>query len=242
MIIYPAIDLRAGRCVRLVEGDFHQETVFSTEPEIVAEKWQKLGAKFLHVVDLDGALAGASKNQPALLKILAKVSIPVQLGGGIRNLQNIEDALRLGVNRVILGSVAARDPELVKQALATYGERIVIGIDAKNGKVAVDGWSLTGDMDAYELSKRMADLGARRIIFTDISRDGKLSGVNIEATLKMALESGLGIIASGGVASYEDIIKLREKTRQGIEGCIVGKAIYTGALELQKILTLAEEE
>ena len=189
MIIFPAIDIRGGKCVRLLKGDFAKETVFSDKPEEMAKKWQAQGAEFLHLVDLDGALAGRPQNLATVEKILAAVDIPVELGGGIRTLESIDEVLALGVRRVILGSVAVRDPELVKTACAKYGDRIVVGIDAKDGIVAVDGWGVSGDVEATALAKEMKKAGVKTIIYTDISRDGTLAGVNVEATAKLARES-----------------------------------------------------
>lgn len=242
MIIFPAIDIRGGRCVRLTKGDFSRETVFSDQPQEMAKKWENMGAKYLHVVDLDGALTGESVNLLAIQEILRNVSIPVQLGGGIRTLEDIERFLSMGVRRVILGSVAVRNPELVEQACKSFGEQVVVGIDAKDGIVAVEGWGVSGNVKAPELALSMGRAGVRHIIYTDISRDGTLSGVNIDATIQMAEYSKVKIIASGGVRSMEDIIKVKQAEGAGVEGVIVGKAIYTGSLNLQEALRAAEEE
>lgn len=241
MTIFPAIDLRGGKCVRLFKGDFNQETVFSNQPAEMASKWQAQGAQFLHLVDLDGARAGHSENLATVREILAAVTIPVELGGGIRTLENIDEVLALGVRRVILGSVAVRDPELVAAACAKYGDRIVVGIDAKDGIVAVDGWGVSGDVDVITLAKRMKQAGVRTIIYTDISRDGTLAGVNVEATAKLARESGVHVVASGGVRDVRDIEALKPYEKDGIEGVIVGKSIYTGSLSLPEALAIAAE-
>ncbi len=241
MIIFPAIDIRGGKCVRLTKGDFSQETVFSDRPEEMAKKWAAQGAQYLHVVDLDGALAGKSVNLAAIEAIIEAVSIPIELGGGIRTMENIEMLLALGVERVILGSVAVREPELVREACTKFGERIVVGIDAKDGIVAVDGWGVSGDVQAPVLAKQMAAAGVRHIIYTDISRDGMLSGVNVEATADLARAAGIQVIASGGVSCLEDIRQVKAAVSAGIEGVIVGKAIYTGALDLPAALELAKE-
>ncbi|MBQ1621301.1 1-(5-phosphoribosyl)-5-[(5-phosphoribosylamino)methylideneamino]imidazole-4-carboxamide isomerase [uncultured Selenomonas sp.] len=241
MTIFPAIDLRGGKCVRLFKGDFDQETVFSDQPAEVAQQWQAQGAQFLHLVDLDGARAGHSENLATVREILAAVTIPVELGGGIRTLENIDEVLALGVRRVILGSVAVRDPELVAAACAKYGDRIVVGIDAKDGIVAVDGWGVSGDVDVITLAKRMKQAGVRTIIYTDISRDGTLAGVNVEATAKLARESGVHVVASGGVRDVRDIEALKPYEKDGIEGVIVGKSIYTGSLSLPEALAIAAE-
>ncbi len=241
MVIFPAIDIRGGKCVRLFKGDFAQETVFGDKPEEMAAKWQAQGGKFLHLVDLDGALAGKSQNLDTVKKIIAAVDIPVELGGGIRTMENIDEVLALGVRRVILGSVAVKNPELVKEACKKYGDRIVVGIDAKDGIVAVDGWGVSGNVDAVELAKKMAEAGVKTIIYTDISRDGTLSGVNVEATARLARESGINVVASGGVSDLEDIKALLPYEEDGIEGVIVGKSIYTGSLDLKEAIALAEE-
>lgn len=242
MLIFPAIDIRGGKCVRLFKGDFAQETVFSDKPAEMAKKWEEQGAQFLHLVDLDGALAGKSCNLETVKDILAAVTIPVELGGGIRTLENIDEVLALGVRRVILGSVAVRNPKLVKEACAKYGDRIVVGIDAKDGIVAVDGWGVSGDVEVTALAKEMKKAGVKTIIYTDISRDGTLEGVNVEATAKLARESGVNIVASGGVKSTADIEALKPYERDGIEGVIVGKSIYMGTLDLQQAIEIAAKE
>lgn len=242
MRIYPAIDLRNGKCVRLTEGCFDKETVFSDSPAAMAAKWQGAGAEYLHVVDLDGAVAGVSRNMEAIKSILAAVNIPVQLGGGIRSMENIESWLNVGISRVILGSAAVRNPQLVAEACRRYPGKIAVGIDARDGYVAVDGWEKNSNMKAAELARQMADYGVAAIIFTDISRDGTLSGVNVEATAEIAACSGVPVIASGGVASLEDIRRLLPYAKKGISGCIVGKAIYTGALQLEEAIRLAGDE
>lgn len=242
MILFPAIDIRNGRCVRLTEGKFECETVFAEDPAEMAVRWADAGAEYLHVVDLDGALAGQSSNTEVIKRILAKVKMPVQVGGGIRTLANIENMLALGVTRVILGSVAVRDPELVREACQKFPGQVVVGIDAKNGEVAVEGWGIGGGIGAIELAKKMAAVGVEHIIFTDISRDGMLSGVNVEATAELAKASGVKVIASGGVSSLADLKALQVHEADGIEGCIVGKAIYTGALDLKEALAALKEE
>ena len=241
MIIYPAIDIRGGRCVRLTEGRFDAETVFADDPAEMALKWAGLGAEFLHLVDLDGALAGEGKNVPVIERILQSVNIPVQLGGGIRNLETIEKLLSLGVSRLILGSAAVKNPQLVEEACKKYPGHIAVGIDAKNGDVAIEGWGKGSGVAATELAKKMAAYGVETIIYTDISRDGMLSGVNVEATAALARVCGVPIIASGGVASLEDIRRVKAVESDGVQGCIIGKAIYTGAVDLKAALALAKE-
>lgn len=241
MIIYPAIDIRGGRCVRLTEGRFDAETVFADDPAEMALKWAGMGAEFLHLVDLDGALAGEGKNVPVIERILQSVNIPVQLGGGIRNLETIEKLLALGVTRLILGSAAVKNPQLVEEACKKYPGHIAVGIDAKNGDVAIEGWGKGSGVAATELAKKMAAYGVETIIYTDISRDGMLSGVNVEATAALARACGVPIIASGGVASLEDIRRVKAVESDGVQGCIIGKAIYTGAVDLKAALALAKE-
>ena len=241
MIIYPAIDIRGGRCVRLTEGRFDAETVFADDPAEMALKWAGMGAEFLHLVDLDGALAGEGKNVPVIERILQSVNIPVQLGGGIRNLETIEKLLALGVTRLILGSAAVKNPQLVEEACKKYPGHIAVGIDAKNGDVAIEGWGKGSGVAATELAKKMAAYGVETIIYTDISRDGMLSGVNVEATAALARVCGVPIIASGGVASLEDIRRVKAVESDGVQGCIIGKAIYTGAVDLKAALALAKE-
>lgn len=242
MIIYPAIDIRGGRCVRLTEGRFDKETVFADNPADMARKWAAAGAEYLHVVDLDGALAGKSVNLAVVSNIVKAANIPVQLGGGIRTLANIEQVLQAGVSRVILGSVAVRSPELVREACRQFGSQIVVGIDARDGQAAVDGWEVSGGVGAEELAKKMAEAGVARIIYTDISRDGTLQGVNVAATASLAKAAGIPVIASGGVKSLEDITALKAANAEGgIEGVIVGKAIYTGAVDVAAAIRLAKE-
>jgi len=242
MIIYPAIDIRGGRCVRLTEGRFDKETVFADNPADMARKWAAAGAEYLHVVDLDGALAGKSVNLEVVRTIVETVNIPVQLGGGIRTLANIEQVLKAGVCRVILGSVAVRSPELVREACRQFGSQIVVGIDARDGQAAVDGWEVSGGVGAEELAKKMAAAGVARIIYTDISRDGTLQGVNVAATASLAKAAGIPVIASGGVKSIDDITALKAANAEGgIEGVIVGKAIYTGAVDVAAAIRLAKE-
>ncbi len=237
MIIFPAIDLRGGKCVRLIQGDFDKETVYSDDPKATSLKWQAAGAKFLHVVDLDGARAGEPKNLDAIKNILDAVAIPIEVGGGIRTLEDAERLLSLGVRRVILGSVAVENPELVAAAVQRFGDKIVVGIDAKNGFVAVHGWEKSSNVTAGELAKKIAAAGVKTIIYTDISKDGMLSGVNAAAFVELAEASGAQIIASGGVRSIEDIRALKSAD---VAGVIVGKAIYTGSLDLAAAIAEVE--
>ena len=240
MIIFPAIDLRGGKCVRLIQGDFDKETVYSDDPQATALKWQNLGAKFLHVVDLDGARAGSPKNLNAIKKILATnaaIKIPIEVGGGIRTLDDAEKILSLGVRRVILGSVAVENISLVEEAVKKFGDKIVVGIDARDGVVAVHGWEKSSAVKADELAKKISAAGVKTIIYTDISKDGMLSGVDAKIFSDLQKFSGAEIIASGGVKSIEDIRALKAAK---ISGVIVGKAIYSGALDLKSAIELAE--
>ena len=240
MIIFPAIDLRGGKCVRLIQGDFDKETVYSDDPQATALKWQSQGAKFLHVVDLDGARAGSPQNLSAIKSILDAVKIPIEVGGGIRTLNDMEKLLSLGVRRVILGSVAVENISLVEEAVKNFGDKIVVGIDAKNGFVAVHGWEKSSAVKADELAKKIVAAGVKTIIYTDISKDGMLSGVNAEAFAELAKISGAHIVASGGVKSLEDIRALKAREADGVIGVITGKAIYTGALDLKSAIEIAE--
>lgn len=241
MNIYPAIDLRGGNCVRLVKGDFSRETVYSTDPGAMARKWADEGASCIHVVDLDGAVAGESRNLLSIDAILKQGNIPIEVGGGIRTMEHVARLLDRGVHQVILGSAAVKNPDLVKEACEKYPGRIVVGIDAKNEDVAVEGWEASGHIQAEELARKMAEAGVERIIFTDIARDGMLSGVNVEATVKVAQACGLAVTASGGVASLEDLKILKKRETDGIEGCIIGKALYTGAIDLRQAVAIAKE-
>ena len=240
MIIFPAIDIRGGKCVRLEEGRFDRETVFAENPADAARRWVEAGSKWLHIVDLDGARAGKPVNLKVVEEIARAFDVQIQLGGGIRTAANVGEVLAAGVQRVILGSVAVRSPELVRQVCADYGERIVIGIDARGGEVAVEGWEKSGLVQVEELALRMKEAGASRIIYTDISRDGMLTGVNVAATLQLADKSGLKIIASGGVRGMEDIQALQPLTEHGVEGVIIGKALYTGVISLKDALRVAQ--
>ena len=236
MIIYPAIDVKDGRCVRLVQGKFNDVTVYSDNPVEMALKWEQLGAKYLHVVDLDGARTGEPRNIAVISEMAVKLGIPLQLGGGIRSIETIEIILCKGIQRLILGTSAVKDPEVVKKAIRTFENNIVVGIDARDGMVAIEGWARTSEFTAVGFGKKMQDLGAKTIIYTDISRDGMLSGPNLKAMEEMVKAVDIEVIASGGVSSLEDIRNLKEV---GVSGVIVGKALYTGDLDLVKALEIA---
>jgi len=244
VIIYPAIDLRGGRCVRLERGDFDAETVFAENPVKMALRWTLGGARWLHVVNLDGALgrSGAS-NLRALERILAATKVPVQFGGGLRSVEDVDRLLDLGVVRVILGTIAVQRPEVVGEALARHGaDRVCIGIDARKGQVAIRGWAETTYVEAIDLARQMSALGVKRVVYTDIERDGMLAGVNVDATVQLAAASGLKVIASGGVSSLEDIRLLREHVEEGIEGVIIGMALYRGTIHLREAIKIAQGE
>ncbi len=242
MILFPAIDLKDGQCVRLVKGDMAQATVFNADPADQARQFENAGAEWLHLVDLNGAFAGKPVNAGAVDSILTSVSIPVQLGGGIRDLKRIEDWFARGIARVILGTVAVKNPALVKEACRKFPGKIAVGIDAKAGLVAVEGWAETSDVAALDLARKFEDAGAAVIIFTDIDRDGLLQGVNVESTAQLARSISVPVIASGGVSSLADIealLKIAPATRSyggGIIGVISGRALYDGRLDLSQAL------
>jgi phosphoribosylformimino-5-aminoimidazole carboxamide ribotide isomerase len=263
MIVFPAIDLRRGKCVRLRQGRPEAETVFSDDPVAMAEHWVSQGAEWLHVVNLDGAFGqasspplsppqpfdelrtpfwgGSSKNLRVVGEMVAAVGIPVQLGGGLRTMADIEGALKLGLTRVILGTVAVKEPSLVADGVKRFGaERIVVGIDARTGKVATHGWQEVSSISATELAIRVRELGVERVVYTDIARDGMLSGVNVEATGELARRTGLKLIASGGVSSLDDLRRLKEAEASGVEGVIIGQALYSGALDLREAIQIGK--
>jgi phosphoribosylformimino-5-aminoimidazole carboxamide ribotide isomerase len=241
MILFPAIDLKGGQCVRLKLGDMAQATVFNDDPAAQALSFERQGFSWLHLVDLDGAFAGRPVNGDAVGSILKAVAIPVQLGGGIRDLNQIEAWLARGIRRVILGTVALRNPDLVREACGKFPDRIAVGIDAKGGKVAVEGWAETSEMTAIELARRFEDAGVAAVIFTDVDRDGVLKGLNIEATLSLAGATGIPVIASGGLASLADIRRLLEPDCAILEGAISGRALYDGRLDAAEALRLIAE-
>jgi phosphoribosylformimino-5-aminoimidazole carboxamide ribotide isomerase len=238
MILYPAIDLKGGNAVRLLRGDMAQATVFNTDPAAQAKSFAAEGCRWLHVVDLDGAFAGKSVNGEAVRAILKAVSVPVQLGGGIRDAAAIDSWLGAGIARIVLGTAALRDPDLVRRACKAHPGRVAVGIDARGGKVAVQGWAETSDMSAGDLAKALEDAGAAAIIYTDIDRDGALEGVNLDATLALARATRTPVIASGGVSSIADIEKLKSVAHLGIAGVICGRALYDGRLDLGRALAL----
>lgn len=238
MQIYPAIDIKNGQCVRLQQGKFDRIVVYEKDPVEQSLKWLSQGAAYLHVVDLDGARNGASYNNDIIKKICSTVNIPVQTGGGIRSMRDIEHKLSLGVQRVILGTVAIKNPEIVKEAVKNYGDRIVVGIDAINGRVAIEGWEHVSDMSALDLSMQMKDYGIKTIIYTDISKDGMMIGPNIENTQELIEVTDLDIIASGGITTLKDLENINMIKAQG---AIIGKALYQGNLSLEKVINKYEK-
>lgn len=238
MILFPAIDLKEGRCVRLVQGDMDKATVFNDDPADQAARFAEQGFEWLHVVDLDGAFAGRPMNAAAVDAILARIALPVQLGGGIRDLRTVEGWLEKGVRRVIIGTAAVRDPDFVREAARRHPGGVAVGIDARDGRVAVEGWAQTSEMTAEDLGRRFEDAGVTAIIYTDIARDGILTGLNIEATLRLAEAVSIPVIASGGLASIEDVRRLLQPDCNKIAGAISGRALYDGRLDPAEAMAL----
>ena len=238
MILFPAIDLKDGRCVRLVQGDMDQATVFNDDPAAQAAAFEQQGFEWLHVVDLDGAFAGKPMNVAAVEAILVRIAAPVQLGGGIRDMRTVDGWLSKGVARVIIGTAAVRDPDFVREAARRHPGKIAVGIDAKDGRVAVEGWAQTSTLTAEELGRRFEDVGVSALIYTDIARDGILKGLNIPMTLALARAVSIPVIASGGLASMADIERLTQPDCAVLNGAISGRALYDGRIDPQEALTL----
>ena len=238
MILFPAIDLKDGLCVRLEQGDMARATVFNRDAAAQAHVFERDGFRHLHIVDLDGAFAGKSMNGSAVERILETVGLCVQLGGGIRNMATIEGWLEKGVNRVIIGTAAVRDPSLVKEAARKFPRRVAVGLDARDGKVAVEGWAETSELTVLEIARRFEDAGVAAIIYTDVSRDGMLKGLNLDATIALADAISIPVIASGGLASLDDVRALLEPRAQKLEGAIAGRALYDGRLDPAEALNL----
>ncbi|MFZ2017980.1 MAG: 1-(5-phosphoribosyl)-5-[(5-phosphoribosylamino)methylideneamino]imidazole-4-carboxamide isomerase [Methyloceanibacter sp.] len=238
MILFPAIDLKDGQCVRLRQGEMAEATVFNTDPAAQARSFENVGFDWLHVVDLNGAFAGRPVNAPAVEAILAAVHVPVQLGGGIRDLDTVVAWLDKGVDRVILGTAAVRDPKLVREAARDFPGCIVVGIDARDGKVAIEGWAETSEMTVLDLARRFEDAGVAAIIYTDISRDGELQGLNLDGSVEIARAVSIPVIASGGFASIDDVKRLIEPRYRMLDGAIVGRALYDGRLDAREALAL----
>ena len=239
MEVIPSIDLKGGRCVRLFQGDYAKETVFSEDPLGTAQRWESLGAPRLHVVDLDGAASGEPRHLSVIAQIAATLQIPVQVGGGIRRMETIEQYVKAGVRRVVLGTVAVENPELVKEACQVFGQAIVLGIDARDGFVAVRGWQDRTTVLAADMIGQMEALGARRFIYTDVARDGTLTEPNFQSISELVTKAKSPIIASGGVASVDHLVRL---SQLGIEGAIVGRALYTGDILLDRALAALKEK
>lgn len=237
MRLYPAIDMIDGQCVRLVQGDYRQKTTFSEDPLAVALRWQEEGGEFIHLVDLDGAKTGDMPNFEIICRIASELDIPIEVGGGIRNMHAVEQYLEHGINRVILGTAAIKTPGFIKEAVKEYGSRIVVGIDAKDGMVAINGWEEVSKISALSLAKQMEDFGVSTIIYTDIATDGMLQGPNISAMKEMAEYISADVVASGGVSSLKDLENL-SKTK--VEGAIIGKALYTGNIKLPDAVALCK--
>ncbi|MCR4432034.1 MAG: 1-(5-phosphoribosyl)-5-[(5-phosphoribosylamino)methylideneamino]imidazole-4-carboxamide isomerase [Tepidanaerobacteraceae bacterium] len=237
MIIYPAIDLRGGRCVRLIQGDFSKETVFSEGPVEVAKRWEDQGASWIHVVDLDGAKSGSPQNFEVIKLIRKNVKLKIQVGGGIRNLDALKKYFDTGIDRLILGSAVIESQDMVKQAVDFFGkEKIAVGVDVKNDMVAVKGWTATSEVTLEQVLKKLRELGIKRVIYTDISKDGMMSGPDNEGIEKILDFGGFSVIASGGISSVEDLEQLSRYESQGLEGAIIGKALYSGALRLGELI------
>jgi phosphoribosylformimino-5-aminoimidazole carboxamide ribotide isomerase len=243
MLLIPAIDLKDGQCVRLKQGDMDQATVFSEDPAAMARHWVEQGARRLHLVDLNGAFAGKPRNEAAIRAIIAEVGdeIPIQLGGGIRDLNTIERLLDDGLSYVIIGTAAVKNPGFLKDACSAFGGHIIVGLDAKDGKVATDGWSKLTGHEVADLARKYEDYGVEAIIYTDIGRDGMLQGINIDATVKLAQSMSIPVIASGGLSNLADIDQLCAVEREGVEGVICGRAIYSGDLNFADAQALADK-
>ncbi len=241
MIIIPAVDIKNGKCVRLLQGRMDAETIFSEDPAAMAQRWTDEGASLIHLVDLDGAIEKRPQNLKAIEKILSTISTPVQIGGGIRDMQTVTMYLGMGVKRVIIGTEAIRNPQLVESACRKFPGRIVVGIDAHQGRVAIEGWTETTEILAVDLAKRFQDSGVAAINFTDIQRDGMQSGPNIEETVRLARAVSIPVFASGGVSSIDDIKNLLPYEKAGIAGVITGRALYEGSLDLKAAINLARQ-
>jgi phosphoribosylformimino-5-aminoimidazole carboxamide ribotide isomerase len=235
MILYPAIDIRGGRCVRLIEGDFDRETTYDSDPSLAARRWVEAGAEWLHVVDLDGAVEGRPINDKAVAQIRAAVDIPIQLGGGLRRLTDLEDAFGAGVDRAILGTVALRDPELVISAVARWDDRVAVALDARDGRLATDGWLGQSDTRAVEVAQQLALSRVRHFVYTDIRRDGTLSGPNVQGLGELIENVDADVIASGGISSLSDI---KDVATAGAAGAIIGRALYDGRIDLAEAVAL----
>jgi phosphoribosylformimino-5-aminoimidazole carboxamide ribotide isomerase len=239
--IIPAIDIRGGKCVRLFQGDYDQETVFGEDPVEMACRWESEGACRLHVVDLDAALTGEPVNLDLVSRIARRVTVPIQMGGGVRNREAVLRTLEAGVERAVVGTTAASNPETARALFAEFGERLILGLDARDGKVAVAGWRETTSWDAVDLAREMAAAGAQRVIYTDIATDGTGAGPNLESTRRLAEALEIPVIASGGIGAMEHLLLVAELKPLGVEGAIIGKALYTGTVQLRQAIAWLRE-
>jgi len=243
MLLIPAIDLKKGVCVRLIQGDSEKQTVYSSDPAAMAVKFEKAGAKRIHIVDLDGAFQGVGANISSIRSILEKISIPVQIGGGMRTEEDIDRMFKLGVSAIIVGTMAVKSPNILENLLSKYkGEKIILGLDARNRKVSIKGWKENTEIKDLEFALRWKNSGIKRVVFTDISRDGMLNGPNLDGLREMAKHTGLKIVASGGISSMEDLEKLKFLEPYGVDQVIIGKAIYEGKIDLIKGLKCLQRE
>lgn len=241
MIIIPAVDIKNGKCVRLLQGRMSDDTVYSDDPAAMAVKWERLGAQIIHVIDLDGAFSKHPQNMAVISELAQSVQVPIQLGGGIRNEKTVATYLEMGIRRLIIGTEAIKNPDFVKRICKTYPDQIIVGIDARNGKVAIDGWTHTTQVEAVDLARAFEDCGVAAINFTDIQRDGMQTGPNLEATRQLAAAVSIPVVASGGVSSIQDIKDLLTLEKLGVMGVIVGKALYSGDLDLTMALKMAQQ-
>ncbi len=238
MIIIPAIDILDGKCVRLTQGKFDQSTVYADDPVEMARKWESLGAQRIHIVDLNGSRVGIPQETSVIASIAASVNVPVQVGGGVRTLETANSLIQAGVDRVIIGTSAALDNDLAKSIFTQLGDHAILGVDARDGKVAVKGWEQVTELDALDFARNMQNLGAKRVIYTDISRDGMLTGPNLPALRRMAEFLEIPVIASGGIGTLDDIRRVKELEPVGVEGVILGRALYTGSVSLSEALAI----
>ncbi len=238
MIIIPAIDILDGKCVRLTQGKFDQSTVYADDPVEMARKWESLGAQRIHIVDLNGSRVGIPRETSVIASIAASVKVPVQVGGGVRTSETADSLIQAGVDRVIIGTSAALDHDLAQSIFSQLGDHVILGVDARDGKVAVKGWEQVTELDALDFARDMQNLGARRVIYTDISRDGMLTGPNLPALRRMAEYLEIPVIASGGIGTLDDIRRVKELEPVGVEGVILGRALYTGSVALSDALAI----
>ncbi|HDP69864.1 MAG TPA: 1-(5-phosphoribosyl)-5-[(5-phosphoribosylamino)methylideneamino]imidazole-4-carboxamide isomerase [Actinobacteria bacterium] len=240
MIIYPAIDIKAGRCVRLYQGQMNKVTIYSEYPVEVAKRWENAGAKYIHVVDLDGAVAGEPKNLVALEQIIKNIGVPVQFGGGVRGMLTVKRLFDLGISRVVVGTALINNPVMLAEACAVYSGKIAVGLDVKNGHIAIKGWEEETEINAIDVIKELEKLGVSRIIYTDILVDGTMRGPNIKGIKEIAKKTNIPLIASGGISGIKDVKDIKKLKSLGVEGMIIGKALYSGAFTLEKAIKVVE--